>query len=109
MDQTQRDERVQCLVGSIASLYSYLEDLDTNRINAFEATIKRLLKVTTACAYFIVEYCRIVSFSEFSALFFDQWKDSRGLPCSWALISVAFVGLGKRNIGLREPYQFVRN
>ncbi|TFK70840.1 hypothetical protein BDN72DRAFT_505800 [Pluteus cervinus] len=54
--QIERDQHVKSLVEAIASLYYHLQDTDFEKIKSFELTLRRLVYVTTECAYFIMSY-----------------------------------------------------
>ncbi|TFK70027.1 hypothetical protein BDN72DRAFT_573196 [Pluteus cervinus] len=54
--QIERDEHVKSLMEAISSLYYHMQDTDFEKIKSFELTLRRLVYVTTECAYFIVSY-----------------------------------------------------
>ncbi|TFK60292.1 hypothetical protein BDN72DRAFT_535583 [Pluteus cervinus] len=57
-EQIARDERVKGLMETISSLYYHLQDTDFEKIRSFELTLRRLVNVTTECAYFIASYAQ---------------------------------------------------
>ena len=57
--QVERDRKIIGLVGTMANLYSFLQDAHPmEKINSHKATVERLVRQTTECAYFIAEYSK---------------------------------------------------
>jgi hypothetical protein len=57
LKQIERDNKVNSLVETMASLYGFLQDANPlEKIMSFEKTVERLVSQTTECAYFIAEY-----------------------------------------------------
>jgi hypothetical protein len=65
MKQANRDGRIHALVGSMASLYDFLNDADPlEKIRSYENTVVRLVRQTAECAYFVAEYSKTESFGK---------------------------------------------
>jgi hypothetical protein len=65
MKQVERDNKINSLVGTMASLYDFLYDADPlEKIRSYEKTVVRLVRQTAECAYFVAEYSRIDSFGK---------------------------------------------
>jgi hypothetical protein len=63
--QVERDSKINGLVGTMASLYDFLYDVDPlEKIRSFEKTVVRLVRQTAECAYFVAEYSRVASFGK---------------------------------------------
>jgi hypothetical protein len=56
--QLERDVRISLLIQTIATLYEHLL-VSHPIIKSYEKTIERLLRQTTECAYFILDYWNI--------------------------------------------------
>jgi hypothetical protein len=67
MKQVERDNRVNGLVVTMASLYGFLKDANPlEKIKSYEKTVERLVRQTAECAYFIAGYRKGGSFGELS-------------------------------------------
>ena len=63
--QVERDNRVNALVATMASMYGFLQDANPlEKIKSYEQTVERLVRQTAECAYFIAEYSKTESFGE---------------------------------------------
>ncbi|TFK71919.1 hypothetical protein BDN72DRAFT_855932 [Pluteus cervinus] len=56
IDQVELDMRVEDLLENVVSVYRYLQETNFAKVDAFEQTIKSLVKETTECVYFISTY-----------------------------------------------------
>ncbi|TFK70030.1 hypothetical protein BDN72DRAFT_839665 [Pluteus cervinus] len=56
IDQVERDERVETLTKTMSSIYYHIQDTNFEKIGSFEHTLRRLVNMTTECAYFIASY-----------------------------------------------------
>jgi hypothetical protein len=55
-----RDNRVIGLVGTMANLYDFLQDVHPlEKVRSYRKTVERLVRQTAECAYFIAEYCKM--------------------------------------------------
>ena len=75
LEQIDRDEKIERMVEIIDDLYLYVADtFSIEKIASYQETIKKLLKQTTECSYFIGDSQKVTQFGTSLPMLVDYFN-----------------------------------